>query len=508
MKPGDYRREYAAYHMAFERARFDYFSGAADELRLAPLADRYADLWTREAVAALERADDETPAQFETERAALRELLRAARLGYAEARAGDTARELGFCEAAAAVEDNSVRVPLDGVPEIIAREAEFERRRELLARWLDSLRACDDLRAAKLEALDDAARVLGFERHSLLLAESAEEDEDNLTAAVEVFLRQTEQAYQTGLAAWATRLQLDLRRLTYADELLFPRLEHLDRFFPARDLLATYRDALAGLGVRVERQPNLQIVALASPSVSFPAVACLPLSPPEDVRLLYRAQDDGALLYRDFFHEAGRAQHFAWASVSLAARYPELIRPPVARLTGEGHAFLFSYLLLDAKWIGEYRGVREVEARNIARAFALVELHNVRRCCAALRYERQSARTMNDPRSEVLSEFYETAHREATGFEHPAALRLFEINASAPAAAQLRARLFAAAAHEHFRTCYGRRWWASRAAGDELIDMWNTASRHTLEELAALIGFGALDIELLAESLLRALREG
>ena len=506
MELGDYRREYAAYRTAFEHARFDYFSGAADHLRLTPLADRYADLWTREAVADLERADDETPSQFETERAALGELLRAARLGYAEARAEETARELVLCEAAAAIEDDCARVLLGGVPEIIAGEVDAGRRRELLARWLDSLRACDDLRAAKVEALDDAARVLGFERHSLLLAESA--GEDHLTAAVEVFLRQTEQAYQTGLTAWAARFQLDLRGLTYADELLFQRLDSFDRFFPARDLLATYRDALASLGVRVEQQPNLQIVALASPSVSFPAVACLPLSPPEDVRLLYRGQDDGARLYREFFHEAGRAQHFAWASANLAARYPELVRPPVALPTGEGHAFLFRYLLHDAKWIGEYRGVREAESRDIARSFALAELHDVRRCCAAFRYERESARTIIDPRSEVLSEFYETAHREATGFERPAALRLFEINASVLAAAHLRARLFAAAAHEHFRTRYGRRWWASRAAGGELIDMWNTASRHTPEELAALVGFGALDIELLAESLLRALQEG
>jgi hypothetical protein len=49
---------------------------------------------------------------------------------------------------------------------------------------------------------------------------------------------------------------------------------------------------------------------------------------------------------------------------------------------------------------------------------------------------------------------------------------------------------------------YGRRWWSSRKAGDELIDLWNTASRYSVEELAQHIGFGDISFELLADTLI------
>jgi hypothetical protein len=71
----------------------------------------------------------------------------------------------------------------------------------------------------------------------------------------------------------------------------------------------------------------------------------------------------------------------------------------------------------------------------------------------------------------------------------------------------LRARLFAAGMAEHLRARHGRRWYASSAAGDELRDVWNTASRYTVEELARLVWGGELSFELLADELNAAVSE-
>ena len=54
---------------------------------------------------------------------------------------------------------------------------------------------------------------------------------------------------------------------------------------------------------------------------------------------------------------------------------------------------------------------------------------------------------------------------------------------------------------------HGHRWWASRKAGDELIDLWNTASRYSVEELARLIGFGEISFDLIAELLIATTME-
>src|SRR3712207_2128099 len=97
MHPSDYRREYAAYHSAVERERFDAHAAASRRPDLRPTEERYADLWTAEAIEDLRRALDETVAQFETERAGLRALLGAAELKRAESRAAEVSEELSRC---------------------------------------------------------------------------------------------------------------------------------------------------------------------------------------------------------------------------------------------------------------------------------------------------------------------------------------------------------------------------------------------------------------------------
>jgi hypothetical protein len=72
----------------------------------------------------------------------------------------------------------------------------------------------------------------------------------------------------------------------------------------------------------------------------------------------------------------------------------------------------------------------------------------------------------------------------------------------------LRAWAFEAGLREYLRTRYGYRWWASHKAGDEIIDLWNTASRYSVEEIAQLLGQGELDFDLLAESWIASMSEG
>jgi hypothetical protein len=69
------------------------------------------------------------------------------------------------------------------------------------------------------------------------------------------------------------------------------------------------------------------------------------------------------------------------------------------------------------------------------------------------------------------------------------------------AAEALRGRLFAASLAGYLRTHHGARWWSRRAARDELVDLWNTASCYGVEEFARLAGAGALDPGLSSASL-------
>ncbi|MGI9107513.1 MAG: hypothetical protein ACR2G4_14845 [Pyrinomonadaceae bacterium] len=520
MKTGDYRRDYAAYHSALERTRYNYHMGFAPELCLAPIRDRYADLWSRRSIDELIHAHEETPRQFETEHTALSALIRAAQLGYAEAHATDVTDELARCTASIRLDWNGASLAIDEVPEALAAEHDAARRRELSAHWFDAYRASNDLRAARLAALGEAARDLGFTSHFRFRAENTGENnhagtpEESLSAGAKDFLARTATVHARNLSEWAARhLPVAfVRELVYADSLFLARLSQFDPYFPVSDLRATYDATMSDLGVHVGRQGNVRIETTASQHGRTRS-ACFAANPPDDVRLVYRTES-GASYYRTFFEAAGRAQGFAWVSRDLAERYPELVHAP-DETTRAGFAFLFSDLLANAAWLGAHRHIRPSEASEITRSLALVELHQTRRACAQLQQQYAPDQAI-DLRSEHLAGDYATALEEATGFRQHPALYLRDLypdrahdtgeQRHLSPDAYLRAHLFAAALGEGFRTRYGHRWWAMRKVADELIDMWNTGSRYTVEELASLNGFGALTFDLLADSMQAALR--
>lgn len=517
MKTGDHRRDYAAYAAALERARYNYHTGVTPELRLTPLRDRYADLRTLSAVDELTRAREDISPQFETERAALAALLRAAQLGYAEAQAADVTRELALCQASTPFDWNGASLDPDDVPDALALEPDAARRRELSARWFDALRACNDLRAARLDTLREAARALNFNSYFVFLSGiDAETALASLSAAADNFLSRTASIYNSTLFEWSARhLPADSARApVYADSLFLLRLSHLDPFFPASELRTTYEATMRDLGIRVGQQHNLSIETAAQQPDEAAArrpenarAAYYALNPPEDVRLVH-GNEGGASLYQNFFAAAGGAQSFAWVSRDLASRYPELVHAP-EEPTRAGFQLLFADLLADSSWLAAHRNVRPESASEIARSFAFVELHRTRRACVRLR-QQQVLDQADDPRADQLAEGYTTAYEEALSFRTHPSLYLRDLIsdraaetrecARLPPSVYLRARLFSTALGEYFRTRYGRRWWAARRAADELIDLWNTGSRYTLEELASLAGIGELNFDLLADT--------
>ncbi|MDT7777653.1 MAG: hypothetical protein QOC99_165 [Acidobacteriota bacterium] len=511
MNPSDYRRDYTAYRSAIERARFEYHAGFGQRpdlrpiLDLRPIHERYADLWTRETIEDLRRAFEETHEQFETERAGLRALAGAAEVRHAEAGAREVTDELRRCAESSEVEWEGAKLSASETLHLLAVERDAARRREFTRRWLDAVRACDDLRASRLEALGDAARALGFDGRRAVYESFTGAALESLAAAADTFLRRTEAAYMSRLAEWSARSLpvAEARAPDYADQFFFERGgAGSEVSFPARDFRALYAGALAGLGVRVESQQNLHIDEAARPGKHSDS-ACFAVGPPSDVRLVIGAGRGDLEFQRRSFQEGGRAQMFAWASRETSKRYPEFIYAPDAAAEA-GHGLLLSGLFREPAWLAERRGMRAAEAEEAARLSALIDLYGARRECAATLYALALDRA-GDVRSERLSEAYVSLTRGATGFRQHAATRLLDADEWFESATNLRARLFAASLREHLRARHGRRWFDSRGAGEELIDVWNTASRYPAEELARLAWGGELSFDLLADASVAAL---
>jgi len=502
----DYRRDFSQYCTAFETAHFRYRAGFDKELHLEEIYDRCGDLFTAQAIESLRIAYEETPPQFETERLGVRLLTGSARAGFLEARARGLTAEVARYEAAAVVEWDGERFPLNDVPRIISNEPLASRRRDLGARLVDARSRCNDSRIARLESLHESARALDFDSYLALFSEITGTDFTSLAASAARFLESTESAYSSTLARTVARDLPDVAfdELQLVDFLYFQRILPLDPFFPSHDLMLTYATAMAGFGIRIERQPNIHIDAESRASKN-PRAACFRIEPPDDVRLLI-APVGGVHDYTTLFHEAGHAQHYGWSSRELCRRYPEFVYA-TDHATSEGYAFLFSHLFQDVGWLMEHRKVAtSAEAREIVRRLALLSWCSIRRRCASLEYEIELHED-GPIQAEELAVAHSDAVSRATRFKRSPALFLTEVDDGFYSAAYLRAWGFEVALREHLRTRYGRRWWASRKAGDELIDLWNTSSRYTVEELASLMGFGEISFDLLAESLIAATKE-
>jgi hypothetical protein len=506
MNVSDYRRDYAAYCSAVELERFRLHAGHTIALDLRPIEERYADLWTPESIGALRSLRDETPPDFETERAGLTALIGASLLKRAEAQAREVSIELGRCEAAARFEWQGSTVAALDLPEQLAAETDSGRRRELAARGLDALQACEDLRAARLTVLAEAARAAGFEGRGALYESFTGADLARLAREAVFLLERTERAYHAHLAVWSARDAgpVGTRPLEHADSFRFTRATQLDSYFGAGPFAAVYAGTLAGLGIRTESQQNLRIDN-AERAGKQPRSACFAVAPPEDVRLVCGAGGRGADFHRRTLFEAGRAQMFVWASRDAATRRPEFVHAP-DRATELGHAFLLSGLWTEPSWLAEFARARADELREAARMATLIELHDARRDAALLAHALTLDRT-TDPRAESTAESFAESLTRATGFRRESAAHLLEADEWFAAATRLRARNFAVGLREHLCSRYGRRWFASKAAGSELIDVWNTASRYRVEELSRLLWGEGLSFELLAEAMMGSLEE-
>jgi hypothetical protein len=505
MELSEYRQDFAAYNSAIELAHFEYRAGLKADLRTEPIFDRYGELFTADAISGLVSAYENTPEYLETERSSLLSLVKSARIGYLEFAVRDLINERARCEAAARISWGGETIPAHSAPRLIANEPDGGRRRELLSRYIDALSSCDDLRAACFESFHASAEQLGFGSYRSLFEEICGSDFQKLASAADEFLLQTEAAYTVALsrALPANGIGVALDDLSHADFLYFQRMPRLDRAFPAHALLETYSDAMRGFGINVAQQRNIH-VDLELRAGKNPRAACFRVNAPDDVRLSL-APVGGSSDYAVLFHEAGHAQHFAWSSKELVTRHPEFLFAP-ENATSEGYAFLFNHLFHDPTWIREYRrDTDEIEAKAISRSLALISLYSVRRYCAKLKYE-LSLHDGGQVRSEHNAQNYAELQTQATRFERSPAMYLMDVDDGFYAAAYLRAWAFEAGLRDHLRIKYGNRWWANRKAGDDLIDLWNTSSRYSVEDLAKMIGFD-ISFDLLAETLIAAVKE-
>lgn len=484
----DYRQRFSEFHTALHRAEYLFRSGRKLQLDAAHVWSEFNDLFQLSAIAELRAKLHATAAHRITERTSLERLLAFALTGNLTARGRALLSEIESYEAHPHIEWDGQRINIDQAAAWLGDEPDAQRRRELAARRADAIGSAQDLRAASWAQRHAAARALDYQSYLALQRELRGVAYEPLATAANKFLAQTESQYVNALAPLLAReIGVALDEATSADLAYLERFTRFDHFFARARMLEIYRALFADLGFKTEKQTNVEIDAAVRPHQQR-AAFCAPLQVPDEIKLVVNPRG-GQADYREFLRATGQAQHYAWTSRQL---YPEFRIGGDEALTA-AWGLLFANLLLDEHWLLNACGF--VESQRFRRALAVINLTALRQQAALLNYEVEfHAGQLSDRAGARYLELLQNAAR----VRYDEAEHLRALGASLRAGSWLRAAAFEAQLRDHLKTQFGVRWWAMRKAGEMLIDIWNVGQRHTLEELAALIGLGALNFDNLA----------
>lgn len=249
-----------------------------------------------------------------------------------------------------------------------------------------------------------------------------------------------------------------------------------ERFEPAM------RATFARLGLELFESPIIHLDLSDRPGKNPRASVAVPEAGRE-VHLLIRP-GGGNHDYAAFLHEAGHALHFGltdpeigWplANLSRSMAYPEL------------WSFLIEGVGRDPLWIEQALGVPAGQAQNIAADLTGVHLMMFNRYTVKLAYELELY--SGDPLAEQRGRrLYREIPSSVTGFVYDERWWQFDRDDSFYSADYLRAWLAQADVERSLKERFGERWWAEPEAGAWLRQQWAHGCAPEAEETVAELG--------------------
>ena len=494
LRPADYESRLQRY--LFERAEEGRAVrvGEKEVSERAEIVARYAELFTRQQLEALRRAEAEVAVGDERER--LYRLRKTCEAGVISAELAEREDALENAILAARVEFKGEQLPLRTAQAKLAVLAAYEERDELgrLANdvsagfneeRLDVLRAGEELEADVSEIDDPIARTeeeKGISIHELQRALAAASD-----AATAVYTSLRER--------WLERLLGPEREdLPSSSHVAFlRRLSPLESIYTKERAVPVCMETLTRLGFDLENEPNIRLDLDDRPQKS-PRACVIPADPPHVVHLITRAQG-GLHDYQAFLHEAGHALHYAGCDPSLPYTFRNISRDHA--LT-EIYSYIVEAISREPGWHARHFDLSDEEAAQNAEATVFMDALLYRRYVAKLQFELGFWGRFGDDGGTDAG--YSELLTEATGMEYRREGYLADMDAGFYSADYLRAWIRAAQLRSYLEREVGDDWWARKETGERLRDLFREGTKPSSEEIAGRIGFAPLDTApLLAE---------
>jgi hypothetical protein len=496
LRPADYESRLQRY--LFERAEEGRAVrvGEKEVSERAEIVARYAELFTREQLAALRAAEAESESEEWIDRERLYRLRKTCEAGLISAELAEREDELENAILAARVEFKGEQLPLRTAQAKLAVLPDYGERDELgrLANELsatfnderlDVLRTGEELESEVSGIDDPIARTEDEKGISLRELEHALRAASE--AATDVYGRLKER--------WLERLLGPEREPVPSSSHIayLRRLSPLEAVYTKERAVPVCVDTLARLGFDLEDEPNIKLDLDDRPQKS-PRACVIPADPPKIVHLITRAQG-GLHDYQAFLHEAGHALHYAGCDPSLPYTFRNISRDHA--LT-EIYSYIVEAISRQPGWHARYFELSDEEAAQNADATIFMEALLFRRYVAKLQFELDFWGRFGEDGG--TPEGYAERLTEATGMEYRSEGYLADMDAGFYSADYLRAWIRAAQLRAFLEREVGEEWWAGKETGDRLRDLFREGTKPSSEEIAGRIGFDPLDTgPLLAE---------
>lgn len=382
MNVSQFEERAEAFREEMIREYYQALAGLKEQLEIAPIHERYADLFAKDTVRALLRQRQDKQGRY---------LAELATMGYLEQQVKELTEAITNFILKATVEWDDEEIPYQAVQPCISNEPVMERRHELYARQRAVTAQSNDQRAERLQAMYSTAQDLGFTDYTMMCDQLEDLHLAWLTEQMQAFLARTEQVYVDHLGHYLAAIGVPADEADVSDTLYLFRAPDFDELFPAERMISALRVTLAGLGIDMGSQQGLELDTEPRPLKS-PRAFCAPIRVPEEVRLVIKpigGQND----YKALFHEAGHAQH----AVNTAAELPFAFKRLGDNSVTEGYAFLFDNLIRNRHWLREVMGAPEHE--DYVKFSRFHKLWYLRRYAAKLLYEQELHAEVEDPAS-------------------------------------------------------------------------------------------------------------
>ena len=459
----------------------------------AAIVARYADLFTRDQLEELRRAEEEAEGD---ERERLFRLRHACEGGIVAAELAEQDDALENAILAARVTWRGEELPLRSAQARLAVLDAYGDREELGDLHGEANARFNSDRIGLLQAGEELDVELSGEpdpvrRHEDHKGISLRELERALAAASDAF----SERWQALRGKWFERLLGSGHpEVPSSSHVAFlRRLSPLAPIYTKERALEVCLATLQELGFDVERDPNIRLDLDDRPQKS-PRACVIASDPPKVVHLITRAQG-GLHDYQAFLHEAGHALHYAGCDPSLPYTYRRLARDHA--LT-EIYSYILEAISREPGWHAEHFGLSDAEAAENAEATTFLEALLYRRYTAKLQFELEFWGRF--PEEGALRDGYSEGLAAATGIRYRPDAYLSDMDSGFYSADYLRAWIRSAQLREHLMSEVGEDWWRRPETGERLRALFREGTRPSSEEIARRIGFDPLDTApLLAE---------